>query len=204
MLWSTKEPTMEVIKFLERYNCKKSDLILDLGCGEGRDAIFLLKKEYSLLAIDYSINAINKCIDLTKHKYENCFMQFDIIKDKMNQKFKFIYSIAVLHMFVTDEHRNFFLKFIREHLTDDGVALICILGDGKKEYCSDIKKSFNNTKRIVMNNNTSINVATTSCKIVNWKSIEKEILRNKLKIKETWISKEIPEFSKSMCIVVSK
>jgi len=203
MLWSSKEPTKEVIEFLKRYDCKKSDLVLDLGCGEGRDAIFLLDNEYNVLAVDYSINVIEKCNNLSNNKYKDSFMQFDIMKDEIDKKFKYIYSIAVLHMFVTDEHRNLFLKFIREHLTDDGVALICVLGDGVKEYSSDITKSFENTKRVVMNNNTNIEIATTSCKIVSWETLEKEIINNDLNIKEKWISKEIPEFTNLMCCILT-
>lgn len=204
MLWSSKEPTKEVIEFLKRYDCKKSDLVLDLGCGEGRDAIFLLDNEYNVLAVDYSINVIEKCNNLSNNKYKDSFMQFDIMKDKLDKKFKYIYSIAVLHMFVTDEHRNLFFKFISDHLTDDGVALVCVLGDGVKEHSSDITKSFENTKRVVMNNNTNIEVVTTSCKIVSWATLEKEIINNDLNIKEKWISKEIPEFTNSMCLVISK
>lgn len=204
MLWSSKEPTKEVLEFLKRYNCQKSDLILDLGCGEGRDAIFLLDMKYNVLAVDYSINVIEKCNNLSNNKYKDSFMQFDIMKDGLTKKFKYIYSIAVLHMFVTDEHRNLFFKFVKDHLTDDGVALICILGDGVKEHSSDITKSFENTQRVVMNNNTNIEIAATSCKIVSWETLEKEIINNDLKIKEKWISKEIPEFTNSMCVVISK
>lgn len=204
LLWSSKEPTKEVIEFLRKYNCYKKDLVLDLGCGEGRDAISLLDMGYNVLAVDYSINVIKKCNDLSNNKYRDHFMQFDIMKDRLNKKFKYIYSIAVLHMFVTDEHRNIFLKFVRDHLTEDGVALICVLGDGIKEYSSDITKSFENTKRVVMNNNTNLEIAATSCKIVSWETLEKEIVANGLNIKEKWVSKDIPEFTNSMCVVVSK
>lgn len=203
MLWSSQDPTKEVIDFLKKYNYQNKDSILDLGCGEGRDAIFLLDKGYNVTAVDYSINAINKCNNLSNNKYKNSFMQFDIMKDKLDKKYKYIYSIAVLHMFVTEEHRNKYYQFIKEHLTEDGVALICILGDGINEHASDITKSFENTKRVVLNNNTNINIATTSCKVVNWQNLEKEIKNNKLKIKEKWISKDIPEFSSSMCIIIT-
>lgn len=204
MLWSSKEPTKEVVNFLKKYNCQEKDLILDLGCGEGRDAIFLLNEGYNVLAVDYSTNVILKCNELSNAKYRDSFRQLDIMQDELREKFKYIYSIAVLHMFVTNNHRNLFFKFIRDHLTDDGVALICVLGDGEKEYSSDIIKSFEDTKRVVMNNNSTLEIATTSCKIVNWETLKKEIINNNLKIKESWISNEIPEFTSSMCIIVSK
>lgn len=55
-----------------------------------------------------------------------------------------------------------------------------------------------------MNNNTKINVATTSCKIVDWNTLEKEILDNGLIIENKWISNDVSEFNESMCVVVKK
>jgi len=39
---------------------KKTDLILDLGCGSGRDCIFLAKKGFSVIGIDLSPLAVKK------------------------------------------------------------------------------------------------------------------------------------------------
>lgn len=132
MLWATTKNTKEVIDVIEKYKISKRDKILDLGCGEGRDASFLLNEGYNVTAIDYSNEAINKCNELTNNKYQENFKQLDIFKDLLDDKFKFIYSIAVMHMFVLDIHRNKYLKFIYNHLEDSGLALICVMGDGKK------------------------------------------------------------------------
>lgn len=40
MLWSSTLPTPDVINFINDYKINKQDRILDLGCGEGRDAIY--------------------------------------------------------------------------------------------------------------------------------------------------------------------
>jgi len=56
--------------------------------------------------------------------------------------FDFIYSVAVIHMLVLDEDRNAFYQFIRSHLRQDGIALICTMGDGNVEMQSDIGKAF--------------------------------------------------------------
>ena len=130
--------------------------------------------------------------------------QFDLFSDSLDDKFKFIYSIAVLHMFVLDEHRDLFYKFIYEHLSNDGYCLISVLGDGKKEYVSDITTSFDERKRVVMNTGVMLDVVSTSCRIVNFSNLEKELRKNKLQIKEKWISNKIPEFSSSICIVITK
>lgn len=204
MLWSSKEHTPDVTNFIEKYEVTKEDKILDLGCGEGRDAIYLLGKGYNVLAVDYSSSVIDKCNELSNNKYKKNFKQFDVMEDEMPEKFNYIYSIAVLHMFVLTEHRNKFLTFIRKHLEDKGKCLLCVLGDGEKTYSTDIENAFNNTKRTVMNNNTSLDIASTSCKIVDWDTLEKEIQENGLIIERKWISTDIPEFNNSMCVIVSK
>lgn len=204
MLWSSTLPTPDVINFINDYKINKQDRILDLGCGEGRDAIYLLEKGYNVLAVDYSLSVIDMCNKLSSNKYKKHFRQFDIIEDEIEEKFNYIYSIAVLHMFVLREHRNKFLSFIKTHLTDNGHCLLCVLGDGKQDYTTNIKEAFKDTKRVVMNNNKKLDIATTSCKIVNWVELEKEILENDLLIEKQWLSNDIPEFNNSMCVVIKR
>src|SRR5574344_3141630 len=156
MLWSAKEYTPDVINAIKDLQLTKDDKILDLGCGEGRDAIYLLSNNYDVTAVDYSKNVINKCNELSNNKYINCFKQFDLITDKLENSFDFIYSVAVLHMFVLEKHRNKFFKFLYDHLNTNGKALICILGDGNEEYCSNLGDAFKNSKRTILNNMTDI------------------------------------------------
>lgn len=184
MLWSSKLFTPDVINFIDDYKANKQDRILDLGCGEGRNAIYLLEKGYNVLAIDYSSSVIDMCNKLSSNKYERHFKQFDIIEDEEKEKFNYIYSIAVLHMFVLKEHRNKFLSFIKTYLLEDGRCLLCVLGDGKQNYTSNIKDAFKDTKRVVMNTNKNLDIATTSCNIVNWEELEQEILENDLLIEK--------------------
>lgn len=203
MLWSCKDRTLEVHEVIIDRKISKEDKILEIGCGEGRDAIYLLDNGYNVLAVDYSNSVIDKCKFLSNNKYNNKFKQFDLIKDDMDEKFKFIYSIAVLHMFVLDEHRDKFFSFIKEHLEEEGLAFICILGDGDKEYSSNIEDAFNDTDRKILNNDKMIKVATTSCRIVSWDTLEREIYKNNLKVVKKWISDKVPEFNPAMCLIIS-
>lgn len=203
-LWSSKEPTSDVLKTIISNKIPLSARILEIGCGEGRDAIFLLNNNYNILALDYSHTVIEKCKELSNYKYNDSFRQFDIINDELDEKFIFIYSIAVIHMFVNKEHRNKFYNFIYNHLEDNGSALIMTMGNGIDEYKTDINTSFDDVKRTIINSNKKINVATTSCNIVNWKTFEEEILNNNLIIKRKWISNDVPEFNPMMCVIISK
>ena len=204
MMWSSSDFTPDVIKVINEFNISKNDKILDLGCGEGRDAIYRLNKNYNVLAVDYSKTVIDKCNEITNNKFKNSFRQFDLLVDNLNTKYDFIYSVAVMHMFLLEQHRNRYLQFIYRHLKEDGIALICVLGNGKDEYCSSIEDAFKNVKRKVLNNNSDVYIATTSCKIVNWNNFEQELTNNNFVIIKKWLSNEIPEFKDSMCVVIKK
>ena len=144
---------------------------------------------------------MGECISLCQNRNGQKLEEQD---DNLDEKYEFIYSIAVIHMFVTEEHRNKFYKFIYEHLEPNGIALIVSMGDGEKTYESDISKAFNDVKRVVVNNDKEINIAATSCKIVNWDTFEHELYANNLYIKKKWISHIIPEFNPAMCAIVCR
>ena len=194
-LWEMHKSSREVIDTINEYNITKDDKILDLGCGEGRDAIYLLDNGYNVLAVDYSTSAIQKCNELTENKSKNNFKQFDLITDNIDEKFDFIYSIAVIHMFVNEKHRQKFYQFIYNHLKENGKALVIAMGDGKKEYSSDVNNAFLNSERININNNKKVLVANTSCKIKNMAGMIKEIKKGNLRIIKNEIINDLPGFA---------
>lgn len=203
-LWEISERTKEVIDTLKKYKITKNSNILELGCGEGRDAIYLLDNGYNVLGVDYSFAVIDKCNELTNYKYVNNFKQLDLIENSLNEKFDFIYSVAVIHMFVLDKHRNKFYNFIYDHLKDNGIALIISMGDGTLEINSDLEKAFDDTKRVNINTNKEIMVASTSCRVKKIDEMKKEIQLNNLKILEEKIIDDVPSFNKCMLFIVKK
>ena len=203
-LWEIPERTKEIIDTLKKYKITKNSNILELGCGEGRDAIYLLDNGYKVLGVDYSFAVIDKCNELTNYKYVNNFKQLDLIENSLNEKFDFIYSVAVIHMFVLDEHRNKFYNFIYDHLKDNGIALIISMGDGVLEINSDLEKAFDVTKRVNINTNKEIMVASTSCRVKKIDEMKKEIHLNNLEILEEKIIDDVPSFNKCMLFIVKK
>lgn len=203
-LWSTNQNTPDVLKIIKILNLNKTNKLLEIGCGEGRDAIPLLTEGYNVLAIDYSKTVIKKCNELSNNLFLNNFKQLDIFADTLNDLYDFIYSVAVLHMFITKNHRKQFYQFIYNHLKNDGLALIGTMGNGLEEYESNVKNSFDNVSRKVLNNQQDIEVAATSCKIINWNEFEKEIKENDLMIIKKWVSKEVPDFKNVMFVLVKK
>ncbi len=54
------EPTRHLIEFLSRYPMRRNSRVLDFGCGEGRDTLFLAKRGFRTIGLDSSPSAIRK------------------------------------------------------------------------------------------------------------------------------------------------
>ena len=78
------------------------------------------------------------------------------------------------------------------------------MGDGIKESKSNINDSFINTIRIHEETKEKLNIATTSCRIVSFNTLTKEILDNNFNIIEKGITSIIPDFPEIMYIVIKK
>ncbi len=76
ILWFSKNPTPDLLKWIEYYNISKQDKICEVGCGEGRDALYLEIKGYKVKGIDASESAINKCKELANKNLEN--VEFEV------------------------------------------------------------------------------------------------------------------------------
>ena len=198
--WSWDVGTPIVMEVLERYRIRKDQALLELGCGEGRDARRLLEAGYSLMATDVSEEAIRYC----REQMPACGQQFqilDFLQEDMGRQFDFIYAVAVIHMLVPDEDRDGFYQFIRRHLNPGGIALICSMGNGAQEMQSDISQAFTLQER--EHESGPILVAATSCRMVTFDSFEVEIKRNALQILETGLTEAPPEFNQLMYAVVT-
>lgn len=197
--WAQMKNTPIVMDIISRYHLHPEHSLLEIGCGEGRDSSIVLENGFNLMATDISPEAINYC----KKKmpdFESKFMVLDCLSSDLDMKFDFIYSIAVIHMFVLDEDRNGFYQFIHSHLKSDGIALICSMGDGKYEMQSDISNAFEIQER--EHESGKMMVAGTSCRMVSFSTFENELLRNGLKIIEKGITSALPNFNSLMYAVV--
>ena len=191
--WTQMKNTPIVMDIIKRYHLHPEQSLLEIGCGEGRDSATVLENGFHLIATDISPEAINYC----KKKmpdFESKFMVLDCLSSDLDEKFDFIYSVAVVHMLVLDEDRNGFYQFIHRHLKSDGIALICSMGDGNYEMQSDISNAFELQER--EHETGKMMVAGTSCRMVSFSTFENELLRNGLKIIEKGITSAMPNFSR--------
>ena len=199
--WFSNTPTPIVMELLEKYGISLSSSILEIGCGEGRDAKALLEKGYCLKATDVSPEAISYCKAAFPEHISN-FQTLDCLKDHHPFSYTFIYSVAVIHMLVPSKDRTDFYQFIYQHLTENGLSLICTMGDGKIERETDIRKAFRVEER--EHSSGSIPVSSTSCKMVSFSTFEKELKENHFTIIEKGLTESFPDFPILMYALVKK
>lgn len=199
--WESAGPSPIVEEILDNFSISKESEILELGCGEGRDAVYLLNEGYNVCASDISPEAVAFC--QKKHpEFADRFIRLNACEDELDKKFDFIYSVAVIHMLVLDEDRNRFLSFIKSHLKENGLALILTMGNGEFERASDISRAFENAIRTHEKTGQKVEVAETSCRMVSFETLEQELKRNGLTVVEKGLTAVEPAFPVMMYVVV--
>ena len=200
--WFYDDPTPIVTETIQEFGIRNDQRILELGCGEGRDAYPLLKEGYSLLATDISPAAI-RYAQKKWPEFADHFSVLDCVGGEMAEKYDFIYAVAVIHMLVEDSDRDRFYTFIRQHLNPNGIALICSMGDGKLERQSDIRTAFELQNRTHEQSGKEVQIAGTSCRMVSFETLRAEMERNGLKIIKNGITAAPPDFPMLMYAVVN-
>ena len=199
--WAGDVPTPIVSDVLDRFCPDPGARILEIGCGEGRDAAPLLSRGRKLLATDASPEAISYCRKKMP-QYAGSFSELDCLRDALDEKYDMIYAVSVVHMLVEDVDRRGFYRFIRNHLRESGVALICSMGDGETEIRSDASRAFETVER----NHPSgpVMVAATSCRMISFEGFRREIAAEGLDIIEEGITSAMPDFDSLMYAVVRR
>ena len=197
--WAGDEKTPIVLDVIRRYGLSKQAPILEIGCGEGRDARAVLDEGYNLLATDISPEAISYCKGRYPQHSER-FEVLDCLNSDCDDSFDMIYAVAVIHMLVEDEDRKNFYSFIRGHLSKDGVALVCSMGDGETEFSTKAEEAFELRERNHFSG--KVLVASTSCRMVSFSTFEKEISEAGLTIVEKGITTAMPDFDSLLYAVV--
>ena len=197
--WASDTPTPIVMQVAARYGITLSAPILEVGCGEGRDARAMLCAGYNVMATDVSSEAIRYCRNLLP-AYAERFRQLDCLRDTHVPRYDMIYAVAVLHMLVEDAHRRAFYAFIRNHLTAQGIALICTMGDGTMCMQTDPARAFELQPR--RHAQGQVMVAATTCRMVTFDTFRTELAAAGLAVVEQGVTSAMPEFDCLMYAVV--
>ncbi|MBD5548275.1 MAG: methyltransferase domain-containing protein [Lachnospiraceae bacterium] len=95
--------------------------VLDIGCGEGKDAIFFAKCGYAVTAFDISEQGIEKAKRLAEYnKVEVGFFKADILDYRPDSEYDIIFSSGALHI-ISPTDRKEFCDSLKTHTTDIGI-----------------------------------------------------------------------------------
>ncbi len=88
--------------------------VLDIGCGEGKDAVYMAQKGYSVTAFDITKNGIEKTKRLASLNQVviNAYVD-DINTFKTEDTFDIIYSTGTVQYLFEDNKRSFFEKIYK-------------------------------------------------------------------------------------------
>ena len=119
-----KGPTRDVLDFFVGINDRLS--ILDVGCGEGRNSIFLAEKGHDVDAFDISEAGINKAkrISESKNVVVNFFVQ-DLADYSFQKQYDVIMSHGVLHL-PEKAVRSKFIEDVKRYTKPRGLNIVGI------------------------------------------------------------------------------
>jgi len=131
-------------KELQDYFNKRTrrGILLDLGCGQGRDSIFLASLGYQVTAVDSSKVGINQMIK----KAQTMGLEIDgIVNDiqnlKLQRKFDVILFDMLLHGFEDSTQLELLGKY-SNYLNQDGILCIVYPDDFRVDHFMKMLKSF--------------------------------------------------------------
>ncbi|MDN5201811.1 class I SAM-dependent methyltransferase [Fulvivirgaceae bacterium BMA10] len=113
---------------------KKSDKILDVGCGEGRNLIYFLNNGYDVFGVDRNQKAIEMLQTMARsinRKYEpERFMVWDIESMRIPENFfDVVICSAVLHFAQSTEHFHTLVDKVCNVLKPGGILFIRMTSD---------------------------------------------------------------------------
>ncbi len=114
-------PSKMCLKILELAPPIKSLSLLDIGCGEGKDAVFFARLGYKVSAFDISEAGLEKA----KRLAENANVNIDIFKADMcdfrlEKKYDILYSSGTLH-YIKPELRADVINNYKDFTVDNGI-----------------------------------------------------------------------------------
>lgn len=123
----SSEPNATIKEF-ENLFCKQAH-VLDVGCGEGQNAIYLAKQGCHVDAFDLSEHGIAKVIDRCEVSGVklNAFIA-DLTEYEFEQNYDVIISFGTLH-FVRKSEWKRFINDAKEHTNDGGIHIIQLFTD---------------------------------------------------------------------------
>jgi tellurite methyltransferase len=124
---------LEVIRIMP---AGKRIKVLDIGCGEGRNAVFFARNGYEVSAFDSSAKGVEKTQKLAeKASVKIKVFQEDLNDFRLNEKFDIIFAVGVLHH-IPQELRSDIFQNYKSFTNSGGLNVFSVF-----VYKSFIKKA---------------------------------------------------------------
>jgi ubiquinone/menaquinone biosynthesis C-methylase UbiE len=132
--WEQSEPTKTIAKFISEIRVPKRSRVIEFGCGEGRDSVFLSRKGFRVLGMDTARSALVKA--KWRSKKERTAAEF-IVADirslpTKDRVFDLAINVACLHMITDQENRDRHLRESKRVMKVGGKYLSCNLAVDKE------------------------------------------------------------------------
>lgn len=111
------------IRYLLKF---KPGTVLDLGCGKGRNALFLAQNGFDVTGADISETAVKAFLDRAKElNLEVRGIVADIRNFKFEHKYDFAISIYTLH-FLEKAKIDLVIQNIKSHTNENGINVLAV------------------------------------------------------------------------------
>jgi len=115
-------PSQMCLKVLSLLMPEKPLKVLDIGCGEGKDAVFLARCGYDVTAFDISDSGIEK----TKRLADKAGVHVNVFKADVNDyrldsNYDILYQVGVFHA-IKPELREEIMDNYKSHVNTNGIA----------------------------------------------------------------------------------
>ncbi|MSU00851.1 class I SAM-dependent methyltransferase [Tissierella sp. DSM 105185] len=110
---------------IDNINCFKKGSVLDIACGDGRNALFFLENGFKITGVDFSLNALERLkrfAEKSNHSIET--RQIDLSKPSGLKDIGIFDNIVINHYRLSEEN----LVDIESHISDDGILFISGFG----------------------------------------------------------------------------
>ena len=123
--WGFK-PSATCYKVLEMMPPTKHLKLLDIGCGEGRNAVFFARNGYDVTAFDLADTGVEK----TRKLAEKLGVKVNVFKANINkyrltEKYDILFSTGVLH-YIPPELRTEIFENYKEYTEDNGIHMFSV------------------------------------------------------------------------------
>jgi len=118
------EPNSACYQVLQLMPPTKHYKLLDVGCGEGKDAVFFARNGYDVSAFDVSEAGIEKTRKLAEHVgvRVNVF-KADLLDFRLDTHYDIIFSSGVLH-YIKPEYRKEIFDNYKQFTNEDGIHVL--------------------------------------------------------------------------------